>query len=132
VGYTIGNGGAAMKNDDLGVYLKELRLLGGLSIRGVERETNGAISNAYLSQLESGNAGNPSPAILNLLATIYKVPLQEMMEKAGHIKPSSGENKRSGIALRINEDITSDERKQLLTYLQFIRSQRNSKVHAKR
>ena len=46
--------------------LKRIRGIRHVSLRKVEKETG--VSNAYLSQLERGEAKNPSPSKLHLLA----------------------------------------------------------------
>lgn len=60
--------------------LKRRRKELGLSLRDVERSTQFRVSNAYLSQLENGKIKNPSLGITCLLATIYKVPMDTMIE----------------------------------------------------
>lgn len=62
-----------------GKYLKNLRLSRNLTIRQVE--TYAKVSNSYLSQLENGKGGKPSPEILLKLAPVYKIAVEELMEK---------------------------------------------------
>lgn len=66
-----------------GEYLRELRKERGLSIRQLEKKTG--VSNAYLSQIENGKKGLPSPDILKKIAEPLKVGYEELMEKAGYI-----------------------------------------------
>ena len=111
----------------LGSYLKEVRKKSGLSLREVEEATD--ISNAYLSQLENGRVTQPSPHILHAVATVYRVPYETLMERAGYLslrKPSEqkGTVRQSGrLPASSFEDITEDEEVHLLGYLNFIRSQ---------
>ena len=111
----------------LGSYLKEVRKKSGLSLREVEDATD--ISNAYLSQLENGRVTKPSPHILHALATVYRVPYETLMERAGYVtlkKPSeqTGAMRQSGqLPASSFEDITEEEEVHLLGYLNFIRSQ---------
>lgn len=111
----------------LGSYLKEVRKKSGLSLREVEDATD--ISNAYLSQLENGRVTKPSPHILHGLATVYRVPYETLMERAGYVtlkKPSDekGPVRQSGqLPASSFEDITDEEEVHLLGYLNFIRSQ---------
>jgi len=111
----------------LGSYLKEVRKKNGLSLREVEDATD--ISNAYLSQLENGRVTKPSPHILHALATVYRVPYETLMERAGYVtlkKPSeqTGAIRQSGqLPASSFEDITEEEEVHLLGYLNFIRSQ---------
>jgi transcriptional regulator with XRE-family HTH domain len=51
----------------------------------VERQTQGVVSNVYLSQLENGHRKDPHPRVLVALAKAYGVPWQSMFEKAGFV-----------------------------------------------
>jgi transcriptional regulator with XRE-family HTH domain len=103
-------------------------------LREVEEATNHEVSNAYLSQLETGKISKPSPNVLHALATVYGVPYEDLMEKAGYISPTSGAESSSPKAIKprrhgrvptfANEELTQDEEAQLLEYLAFIRSRR--------
>lgn len=64
-------------------YLKELRENRKLTIRQVE--TYSGVSCSYLSQVETGKRGKPSPMILKKLAPVYKVPYLELMKAAGYL-----------------------------------------------
>lgn len=110
-----------MANNDreLGLYLKELRIVKDLSLRDVERETNNAVSNAYLSQLESGKIIKPSPHILESLARVYNVPYEDLMAVAGYMHQSK--TKKSGVAFFNQQDLSADEKRKLLDYLQLMR-----------
>lgn len=66
----------------LGFELRKARIAAGLKLRGVESATG--VSNAYLSQLETGKAENPSPAVLRKLATLYKVRYETLLAAAGY------------------------------------------------
>jgi transcriptional regulator with XRE-family HTH domain len=68
----------------LAEYLKELRAGVGLTLRQVERATNGVVSNVYLSQLEQGKRLEPSPRFLVALAKAYGVPSKLLFERAGY------------------------------------------------
>lgn len=54
------------------------------TLRVVSAKTG--ISNAYLSQLESGEAARPSPEKLHALADYYEVPYESLMREAGYIR----------------------------------------------
>lgn len=71
---------------EFGSYLKKLRKERGLSIRRLE-EMSG-VSNAYLSQIENGKRGLPSPEILKKIYEPLDVGYTELMEKAGYISTS--------------------------------------------
>jgi transcriptional regulator with XRE-family HTH domain len=66
--------------------LKQLREIRGYSLRQVEKATG--VSNAYLSQLERGDAAKPSPDKLARLAKFYEVPYEQLMELAGYLGSS--------------------------------------------
>ena len=67
--------------------LRELRHQAGLTLREVEERTEGAISNVYLSQLETERRKDPNPRMLVALARLYNVSTQELMEVAGYLDP---------------------------------------------
>ena len=70
----------------LGEFLRELRTRKGVSLMEVEKDTG--ISNAYLSQLETGTRKKlPSPERLRILSDYYNVSVEQFLEKAGYFKP---------------------------------------------
>jgi len=72
----------------LGNFLKELRTRKGVSLKNVEEATG--ISNAYLSQLETGARRRiPTSKRLNALADYYNVSIQQLLQKAGYYKKIS-------------------------------------------
>src|SRR2546430_476295 len=73
--------------ETLGALLRQARIDAGFTLRAAETETS--ISNAYLSQLETGKAGNPSPAILRKLAELYKVRYENILLAAGYAPDAS-------------------------------------------
>ncbi|MBX9647699.1 MAG: helix-turn-helix domain-containing protein [Xanthobacteraceae bacterium] len=103
----------------LGSFLKEVRSSRGVSLRDVERITNGRVSNGYLSQLETGRIVNPSVATLQFLSAAYGIDPMTLMERAGFSPTTSTRGSSSNSALG---DLTDDEEEQLLRYLAFIRS----------
>ncbi len=79
--------------DDLPLaeWLRDLRRRRGLSLREVERATGNAVSNVYLSQLETGRRADPNPRVLVALAKAYGVPTALLFEKAGYVEePAAG------------------------------------------
>lgn len=113
-----------MENDstELGTYLGRVRRDLGLSLRTVEAETN--VSNAYLSQLETGKIKTPSPTVLHSLATRYNVRYERLMVLAGYPMPSATGNvqqhKASDFASRLG-DVSPDEEEALVEFLTLIR-----------
>jgi len=67
---------------DFGRYLKKLREKRGLGIRQLSKYSG--VSSAYISQIENGDRGTPSPRILQKLAAPLKVRLSELYDAAGY------------------------------------------------
>lgn len=73
----------AKQDYPFGQYLKSLREQKSVSLIDVEKATG--ISNAYLSQLETGTRRRlPTPERLHLLSDYYNVSVRELLEKAGY------------------------------------------------
>lgn len=72
-----------MEAKEFGKYLNEVRKEKGLTIRQIE--TYSGVSNSYLSQLENGKKGIPSPSILKKLSKALKVDYNSLMIKAGYL-----------------------------------------------
>jgi transcriptional regulator with XRE-family HTH domain len=72
-----------MEESNFGHFLKSLRKRQHMSLRDVERESG--VSNAYLSQLESGDRPPPRPEMLKKLARAYNVTVRELLMRAGYL-----------------------------------------------
>lgn len=108
--------------ENYGDYFKALRESKQLTLREVEKATD--VSNAYLSQLESGKIRQPSPLTLHKLALFYGVAYEVLMEKVGYPMPEKDKKiQTNAVSYRIG-DITEDEEVELLNYLKFIRSRK--------
>lgn len=106
-----------------GEYFKALREAKGLTLREVEKATD--VSNAYISQLESGKIRQPSPISLHKLAQFYGVNYEVLMEKVGYPVPKAPEPLQDQPALAAKFGrITSSEEVELLEYLKFMRNRR--------
>jgi transcriptional regulator with XRE-family HTH domain len=92
-----------------GQYLRQLRIHRNLTIRQVEAFSG--VSNSYLSQLENGKRGIPSPDILKKLAPAYRVTYEELMAAAGHLPNTESVSKSPFI-----EAIEKDEDKTILSW----------------
>lgn len=107
----------------LGYLLKEARELLKFTLRDVENATD--ISNAYLSQLENDKIKSPSANYLYKLAHVYRLPFEELLNRAGVIESTitnhSSEKNTNNIAL-YSESLTDEEEKEMFKYLKFIRS----------
>ncbi len=107
---------------DLGGFLKKVRQSRGLSLREVERLTDGTVSNGYLSQLENGNIDKPSAMMLHRLSNAYKLDYHEIMKRAGFL--TEEEEPLNRMATSVLGELTSDEEDQLLAFLGFLRRQK--------
>jgi transcriptional regulator with XRE-family HTH domain len=110
--------------DRLGELLADARARRKLTLRAVQEAVG--ISNAYLSQLETGKVQSPSPVVLHKLSELYEIPYEAVMEVAGYPLPRNlkSENLPDRLAARIGKT-TPDEEDALVEYLRFIRSQRS-------
>jgi HTH-type transcriptional regulator, competence development regulator len=121
----------------LGQYLWTLRKAAAMTLREVEEASEKRVSNAYLSQLETGRIKNPSPAILHELAEVYGSCLpknatvvcsyERMMELAGHLRTGEQASTTSTLPTFAGENLTPDEEDELLKYLAFIRMRKGKK-----
>lgn len=111
------------EGSSLGSFLKGARERKRLTLRAVEAATG--ISNAYLSQVESGKIRGPSPANLSKLAGAYEVSYGHLMNLAGHPLPGRLNSvvDPTGIAAKLGP-VSSDEEQELIAYLRFLRSKR--------
>jgi len=117
----------------LGEYLAYIRGIKKLTLRDVEEATNKEVSNAYLSQVETGKIAQPRPNILHSLANVYGVAYDVLMQKAGYFLPvatanelrgAGGSSRHGRVATFAKEDLTQEEEEKLLEYLAFLRSRR--------
>lgn len=106
----------------LGEFLQSARERKKLTLRAVEQATG--ISNAYLSQLESGKIKQPSPVMLHKLSDLFEISYADLLTLAGYPIPSIEEEAtKPGFAARIGP-VSKDEEEALVEYLQFLRSRR--------
>lgn len=105
----------------LGKYLKVLREEAGLSLRAVEEKSG--ISNAFLSQIESGKVKQPSPIALHKLSQVYGVSYESLMEVSGYpVIPHPERTSLPTGPLHRLGPLTDNEEKSLADYLVFLRS----------
>jgi transcriptional regulator with XRE-family HTH domain len=111
----------------LAKVLHDIRTLRGKSLRQVEDATG--ISNAYLSQLERGDAQKPSPDKLQALAKYYDVPYTDLLRAAGYLQRSekpantSKEHTSAVQAALMSAELTPEEEAAVVKYIQFLRFQ---------
>mgnify|MGYP001328575675 CR=1 FL=1 len=110
----------------LGQFLQSAREAKKLSLRAVEKATG--ISNAYLSQLESGKIKQPSPIFLHKLSELYEIAYNDLLSLAGY--PIPNDDTMASNQQRAFDrfgDITKDEEQELADYLAFLRAKRGRK-----
>jgi transcriptional regulator with XRE-family HTH domain len=113
----------AAGNKQLKDLLKDAREVLGLTLRDAGEKAG--VSNAYISQLETGIITTPSPHILYKLANAYKVSYEMLMKAAGYLKPDPGGIQAAhAIALSGTEDLTEQEMNDVLEYIKFVRTRR--------
>jgi transcriptional regulator with XRE-family HTH domain len=107
------------ENSALGDFLKRARTAKRLTLR--DAEEGSGISNAFLSQIESGKVKQPSPVMLHKLSVFYGISYETLMKTAGH--PVPGEKSKTGNMIfgRLGT-VTADEEQALSEYLAFLRS----------
>jgi transcriptional regulator with XRE-family HTH domain len=110
----------------LGSYLASIRADRKFSLRQVEQATGKEVSNAYLSQIETGKIVQPSPNVLHALAEIYAISYEHLMQLAGYIRTASKarpDNQRHGqLAAFAEHNLTPNEETELMQYLKFMRN----------
>lgn len=112
----------------LSKVLQDVRKLRGYSLRAVEDATG--ISNAYLSQLERGDAQKPSPDKLQALAEFYQVPYIDLMRAAGYLQRTekaagAPQDDTSAVhAALMSANLTPEEEAEVVKYIQFLRFQK--------
>ena len=114
-----------MAKKKLGEILKEARKKLGLSLREVERETQ--ISNAHLSQVESGKIEKPDMALLYTLATLYELDYRDLLVRAGYGVSEEGsgrERQRMSVAMRAMGELSAREQNEVLGFMSELRKKK--------
>lgn len=116
----------SQNSSELGQFLSSTRQHKKLSLRAVEAKTG--VSNAYLSQIENGKIGSPSPVILRKLSDFYGVPYSTLLKLAGYPVPGSEKPDTSltDAATRLGP-VTPEEADELADYLKYLRSKRSKR-----
>jgi transcriptional regulator with XRE-family HTH domain len=108
----------------LGAELARLRGLRGKTLRDVEDETG--VSNAYLSQLETGKAEKPRPHVLHKLAQYYGVPYEHLMLAAGYLQSNDGRKANDPSLAEIqlmSAGLSEEQKKMVKRYIRFLQSE---------
>lgn len=115
-----------MEPVDFGLYLKKKRKERKLTVRQLDLKSG--VSHSYISQMENGARGIPSPEILQKLSGPLGVDYNELMKEAGYINGVEVKNTKtaeeisneimkllnSNHALTVNDHVlTEDDRNTL-------------------
>ncbi len=89
-----------------------------------QAEERSGVSNAFISQIESGKVKEPSPVILYKLARAYEVPYDSLMQKAGYPVSDGHKTRQPEVRGELQRfgALTEDEEVALSEYLAFLRS----------
>ena len=114
--------------ETLGQYLKRVRLALPMSLRAVERATDG-VTNGYLSQIESGHIKRPSPHVLHELSEAYGIDYRDLLVRARHQVPDNKTTTEkipslAGLPLRALSDLTEAEARQVADYIAWLKTRR--------
>ena len=97
----------------------------GVSLREVERATG--VSNAYISQMETGAVAGPSPKKLQALADYYGLSYGALMNAAGYTMPSGLHEQDAHAPTFMGERLTPEETTALGAFLHELRRRGGSK-----
>jgi len=105
--------------------LSEARRVKGVSLREVERATG--ISNAYVSQLETGAVAEPSPRKLLALSEYFGISYGLLMNACGYVLPEQRMDMQNSATEFMGERLTIDESAAVAAFLHELRRRRGRK-----
>jgi transcriptional regulator with XRE-family HTH domain len=106
----------------LGRELSSARQASGRSLRDVAGESE--ISAAYLQKLERGQVDEPSPKILQRLATVLQLDYRKLMELARYDLPPSRVRRQPLAARFAAADLTEVEQRAVAAFIDHLVAQR--------
>jgi len=116
-----------MSREAFAAYMKSLREAVGLRLRDIERMTDGAINNSYLSQIEHGKIRRPSLDFLHELAQIYRTSYVDLLARAGYPVPEGmGEQDADGFPSHLFAALHDEDKQALVEYAAFLRQRRDA------
>ena len=98
-----------MKANEFGSFIRKLRKEREMTIRQLELYSG--VSNSYLSQLENGKRGIPSPDIIKKISKGLKVDYNDLMIKAGYMEKKHTSDKDVGL---MSDDEIDEEIKEIM------------------
>jgi transcriptional regulator with XRE-family HTH domain len=122
-----------MITNKFGLYLRNLRLEKRFSLNQLALKSG--VSNAHISRIERGLRPAPSPEIIEKLANALNANYEEMLVVAGYLPEQNKKNPQHPNVededivafLRAAEDLTEDEKREVLAYIEFRKAQRRKK-----
>ena len=104
----------------LGQTIRKAREDRGLSLRALELMTG--ISNAHLSQLETGRIEQPSMALLYSVSEALELDYTSLLRLAGHVESADpGVRGVQGVSFRGSEDLTPEEADEVLRFIELLK-----------
>lgn len=94
-----------------GQYLHNLREERRWSLRDIQEKTNNEVSNAYLSQLESGKKNIPTLKVMQRIADAFELPIEVFLKEAGYASPDMAVKKEASVVFRGYEKLSPKGRK---------------------
>ncbi len=94
-----------------GQYLHKLRTERNWSLRDIQEKTKGEVSNAYLSQLESGKKNVPTLKVIQRIADAFELPIEVFLNEAGYASPNIAAKKEASVIFRGYEQLSPKGRK---------------------
>lgn len=93
----------------LGQLLADARRRRKLTLRAVQESVG--VSNAYLSQLETGKVSSPSPIVLHKLSELYELSYTTVMQEAGYPSPQEFRDQFGDAACRAGRSYDARRRR---------------------
>lgn len=108
-----------------GRLLADARKRKGLTLRSVQGQVG--VSNAYVSQLETGKINEPSPHVLYKLSRLYKVSYWTLMKDAGYPVPKEVRQPtwKTRLVSRIGS-ISREEEDDIVAFIEILRSRKKT------
>lgn len=94
-----------------GQYLHKMRSERNWSLRDIQEKTKDEVSNAYLSQLESGKKNVPTLKVMQRLADAFEVPIEVLLKEAGYASPDMAAKKEASVVFRGYEKLSPKGRR---------------------
>jgi transcriptional regulator with XRE-family HTH domain len=109
--------------DKLGEVIRNAREAKGMTLRRLEAAVG--VSNAHLSQLETGRIERPSMALLFALAEALDLDYPKLLRLGGHTTAGNGASRAvPGVAFRDSDDLTPEEADEVLRFIDMLKKRR--------